>query len=394
MKHICFILIITLITACGETKKNDSNQTDEAEKTNLISNNIDFYKIDLETYTESQSINAASKRIELLKKMGIEAVIINPLKTIGKGNTNESFELSSHDTKEELTKYIDKCHNLDLKVILQWPEKEMINSKSLSNQIESLLKIFKFDGIEFDKKTKIDATGSEQLNQLANAKKLFIIVNEKNSSRNLFTYSNIQTETTNNTNFSEYLKSVIQLAVKTPSSQKVINTTSITHFDSLFQQNEQAYLLHSAIVFTLPGYAMMKAGDENGFDKYLVLNGQKWIDWAELKYQNFYNELNKAKSEYPTLSGGTSNINMKVIETTDDNVIGFIRSIDKKHVSLTLSNPSDKKVKFRIKSIPVGYYKNIFSPEEFLYDETIHIELSPWQSKVFLKVKHTINKDQ
>ena len=143
-----FILALSIaMVACGSKTNEETAQTVQQENPSEWIQNATIYEVNVRQYTKEGSFAAFEERLPQLKELGVDVLWFMPIQPIGKKNrkaVGDTFvqDLASPDYEkywgspysiadytathprygsvEDFKRIIAKCHEMDMKVILDW----------------------------------------------------------------------------------------------------------------------------------------------------------------------------------------------------------------------------------------------------------------------------------
>lgn len=143
-----FILALSIaMVACGSKTNEETSQTVQHENPSEWIQNATIYEVNVRQYNEEGSFAAFEERLPQLKELGVDVLWFMPIQPIGKKNrkaVGDTFvqDLANPDynkywgspysiadytathprygTVDDFKRIITKCHEMDMKVILDW----------------------------------------------------------------------------------------------------------------------------------------------------------------------------------------------------------------------------------------------------------------------------------
>ncbi|MFU0799143.1 MAG: alpha-amylase family glycosyl hydrolase [Xylanivirga thermophila] len=135
----------------------------------------------------------------------------------------------------------------------------------------------------------------------------------------------------------------------------------------------------AVLTFVVPGIPLIYSGQEAGLDKRLEFFEKDEIDWGNLTMQDFYKNLITLKKENPALWNGKDGGNIHIIESTDKNILAFVREKDKNKV-VAIFNLSSNAVTADINFEDyAGAYLSFFLDEPFDLAKDQTLNLKSWE---------------
>lgn len=141
----------------------------------------------------------------------------------------------------------------------------------------------------------------------------------------------------------------------------------------------------AVLTFTLPGMPLIYTGQEKGLDKRLSFFEKDFINWQDIKYQQFYTKLISLKNNNKALLNGESGGKLEYATVKNNkDVIAFTRQKDNAKV-LVITNLSDKHVSTTITGENVkGEYRNYLNDKTAKFSSSERVKLAPWEYLVFI----------
>jgi glycosidase len=143
----------------------------------------------------------------------------------------------------------------------------------------------------------------------------------------------------------------------------------------------------AVLVHTIPGMPLMYSGQEAGLNKRLDFFEKDEIDWSELKYEEFYQNLLEMKHGNQALWNGLAGGSFERVNTNDDlNVFAFVREKGKNTVFVVLNLSGEQRtITFGPEEIHRNRYKELFSGEKVKIGKNFSLEAEPWGYKVYIR---------
>lgn len=140
----------------------------------------------------------------------------------------------------------------------------------------------------------------------------------------------------------------------------------------------------AALTFTVEGMPLIYSGQEVGMDKRLRFFDKDTIEWKESDMTPFYQTLIKLKKENPALWNGTAGGDLQIITTNaPENIFAFVREKENNRV-IAVFNLSDKSVSLFAENGPKGVFTEIFSNGQMEWPAK-GILLQPWDFKIYIR---------
>ena len=142
-------------------------------------------------------------------------------------------------------------------------------------------------------------------------------------------------------------------------------------------QGAQAFAVLAATIYGMP---LVYNGQESVFKRRLKFFDKDSIDWDNYSLTLFYKKLFDLKHRNKALWNGTDGGRFKRIATNYDScVFAFTREKESNKV-LVICNLSSKQLKVNLKSeLLPGNYTEIFTNQDFTFNEKTKLSLNPWQ---------------
>src|SRR5690554_4141724 len=130
IRNILLLLLTVGFLACSPSQKESQKITSKVDQLDW-SKTASIYEINIRQYSKEGTIDAVRKDLPRIKDMGIKIIWLMPIHPIGeinrKGTLGSPYSVQdykefhpAYGTKEDLQKFVDEAHALDMKVIIDW----------------------------------------------------------------------------------------------------------------------------------------------------------------------------------------------------------------------------------------------------------------------------------
>lgn len=155
----------------------------------------------------------------------------------------------------------------------------------------------------------------------------------------------------------------------------------------------------AALSFVLPGMPLIYSGQEAGLNKRLRFFDKDEIPWSDLSMQKFYQELIRMKHDNPALWNGKSGGVYQSLETVAEveagatetaakvanPILAFERTKGGNTVVVIMNLSSESVKAATVSGISAGTYRSFPSQTDVDIQETLQIELEPWEYLIYAK---------
>jgi len=463
---LLFILSISLSIFCGCDRSSaptvDNGAADaikshsEADKNSFPewAKNANIYEVNIRQYSKEGTLNAFTKDLSRLKEMGVDILWLMPIHPIGvkerKGTLGSYYSVSDYrgvnpefGTMEDFEKLVDKAHQLDMRLILDWvpnhtawdhpwitekPEYYTINPATgkislpldrgnltdwsdvaelnydnadlRKEQIADMhfwVEEKKIDGFRFDSPHNVPLDfWKEMAASFASNKNVFLLGENEDDDFLEAGYFNcfyawefvdvlkhVFQEDAPASAIDDYLKENYlkdqQLRIYYTSNHDE-NSWQGTVFERLGAGHKPFAILSA----TLNGMPLVYSGQEAPVKKRIEFFEKDPIEWNNYEYASFYKTLLNLKHKNQALWNGTYGGDINRIQTgKDEHVYAFSREKngDKVVVICNLSNEAQD-IKLNGEDC-VGTYTNVFANATVSIEKDTEMTLNAWDYLVY-----------
>ncbi len=154
---------------------------------------------------------------------------------------------------------------------------------------------------------------------------------------------------------------------------------------TVFERMGKAAETFDVFTCVISGMPLVYSGQEAGLNKRLRFFDKDTIQWKESKYRPLYTSLLNEKEKVPALWNGIKGGKMIPVNSSNSNVIAFVRNKDSSEV-YAIFNLSGKKVKTQLRSnLIAGEYRNLFSGKKIKIKSNEWLQLLPWNYRILVK---------
>ena len=443
---IVFVLALLTFVGCNPSA---SNQKDIAEYQKVKhvewSKNLSIYEVNIRQYTPEGTFNAFAEHLPRLKELGTDILWLMPIHPIGeknrKGSMGSYYAVKDYyginpefGTEEDFINLINKIHELEMYVIIDWVanhsawDNELINKhpewytknkegkiippvpdwsdvadfnyeipemqEYMTDALIYWVENFNIDGYRCDVAGMVPVEFWNKVrHELDKIKPVFMLAeaNEPELHEYAFDMTYAWTMHFIWNEIAQGKKTVDDLAnqyeaekTKYNSSDYRLNFTSNHDENSwkgtAFERLGDAAKTFAVFSVTMPGMPLIYSGQEACMNKRLLFFEKDTIDWAkECSFDELYSTLLKLKKENPALWNGDFGGTMERISTTaDDKIFAFSRTKDDNQV-ITILNLSPDEVEFELTNSINSDLTELFTKEVF----SNNYKLESWGYKVF-----------
>ncbi len=457
MKKIyLLVIIVTLLsTGCVTPKVIEKKDVVKLEQVHVNKwfDSSTIYEVNVRQYTKEGTFAAFSRHLPRLQELGVEILWFMPVHPVSitkrKGSLGSYYAVSDFTatnpefgTNEEFKELVIRCHELGMKVILDWvpnhtgwdnkwifdnPEwytqenGEIIHPKGTDwtdvadlnydsmemrdAMIESMaywVRDIDIDGFRCDVAGSVPGEfwndASKKLNDI---KPLFMLAEDSSN------FGLLKTAFDSNYNWSllhfmesaadgsgnrANIKSNLRNSItKYPFGTFPMNF--ITNHDenswsgTAFERFGEAKDMMTALTFIMPGMPLIYSGQEAGLNKQLLFFEKDEIDWSDLSHQVLLKKLIDIKKSNPSLYNGSAGGGIKFINSTNKTILTFIRDKDDNRV-IFMGNLSKDEQEFDLREFKdSGSYTDIFSEETIELKAGSTLKLKGFDFRIFVKQK-------
>lgn len=435
------LLIITLFIGCSPDESNQTAVVNPPE----WSENATIYEVNIRQFSPEGTFEAFTDDIPRLKEMGVEILWLMPIHPIGE--ENRKGELGSYysivdytkvnpnfGTKEDLKNLVDRAHEHDMKVIIDWvanhtawdavwtetnpeyyvtnedgefypPEEDWedviqldVDNKdmwdAMISAMEYWVRDYNIDGFRADVAYMVPTEfWIEARQRLDEIKPVFMLAEaEEPELHKAFDMSYAWDYASTireigageagldaldealSENFSRFDKSDYRMFFTTNHDEN-----SWTGSDpEMYGDNFENFAVLSATVWGMP---LVYNGQESGLDKQLEFFVKDEIEWNNYEYEDFYRTLLHLNRDNRALFNGEAGGDyLKVTTDSDESIFAYKRITEDDEVFVIL-NFSDTDQNFVFDSGDQGEWTNVFTeaeitiPAEFVMDANSYLLL-------------------
>ncbi|MCD4834559.1 MAG: alpha-amylase [Bacteroidales bacterium] len=443
---IIYILTLTLLIACKPATNNQEKNT-EYQKVKQVewSKNLSIYEVNIRQYTSEGTFNAFAEHLPRLKELGTDILWLMPIHPIGgknrKGTMGSYYAVKDYyginpefGTEEDFINLINKIHELEMYVIIDWVanhsawDNELINQhpdwytkneegkivppvpdwtdvadfnfeipemqEYMTDALKYWVKDFNIDGYRCDVAGMVPIEfWNNARYELDKIKPVFMLAEADEPELHEYAFDMTYAWTMHFlwNEIVEGKKTVDDLVnqyeiekTKYNSSDYRLNFTSNHDENSwkgtVFERLGDATKVFAVLSVTAPGMPLIYSGQEACLDKMLLFFEKDTINWEkECCLKDLYTALLKLKKENPALWNGDFGGTMERITTTaDDKIFAFSRTKDDNQV-ITILNLSPKEVEFEFTNPINSGLTELFTDEIF----SNNYKFEAWGYKVF-----------
>lgn len=451
LKQLFIGILLAIILFSCQTANKKSVEPDKISKTPVPawSKNAVIYEVNTRQYTESGTFKAFEEHLPRLKELGVDILWFMPIYPIGeknrKGSLGSYYSIQDYQavnpefgTLEDFKSVVQKAHELDMKVILDWvanhtswdhkwitthPEwysKDSVGDmiapfdwtdvaqldytqeEMRSEMIEALLFWIKeadIDGYRCDVAGMVPVDFWESATKELNAiKPIFMLAEDESETELLINAFNAnygwefhhimnhiaQGEKTA-VDAAEYLQN---MGTKYPRGAYPLQFTS-NHDENSWngttsERMGDAAHTFAVLSFVVEGIPLIYSGQEAGLNKRLEFFEKDLIDWSDLSASHLYNQLTKLKKENKALWNGTEGGSTLLIETNEpEKVLAFKREKDGHSVTAIFNLSPEKTIVKTSLALEVG--NNNYFDESEVREPISLFTLEPWAYQIFHK---------
>ncbi|MCK5857065.1 MAG: alpha-amylase [Bacteroidales bacterium] len=413
------------------------------------SKNANIYEVNIRQYTKEGTFKAFEKHIDRLHDMGVDILWLMPINPIGeknrKGPLGSYYSIKDYKAinpefgnLDDLKSIVNKAHSLNMHVIIDW----VANHSSWDNiWVEEHADWYDHDStgnfvspfdwtdvisLNYDnadmRNAMIDAMAywvdSAQIDgfrcdvadlvptdfwdnarkQLDKRKPVFMLAEAEKTDlqKNAFdmTYAWDFHHLMNDV--AQGKKTVLAFKELLNKQDSIFSTNDFRMYftsnhdenswnGTVYERMEDAYESMTVLTYILPGMPLIYNGQEAGLNKRLKFFDKDEISWDNLKFANFYTQLNNLKKENPALWNGNFGGDYTIIKNDqNEKVFSILRTKGDNKVLLIANFSKDSiDVNLNFKGIQ-GEYSKYFENQNIILSENQHFFLNPWQSFVLI----------
>lgn len=436
---IILISILLAISSCNTGTETNSSATIIDAPPSWTENAV-LYEMNVRQFTKKGTFNAAAEHLPRLKNLGIDIIWLMPIYPIGevnrKGSLGSPYAVKNYTeinpelgNAKDLKNFIDKAHNLGMKVILDWvanhtsPDNIYLSQypdwyeydiygdlvipedwtdvvelnydnaelrQHMINDMKYWVTNFDIDGFRCDMAGMVPTSFWEEATAaLDSVKPLFMLAEDEQDSTLTYkafdaNYGWVMHHLMNDiakgkrdakdlanyigTNMHNFEKRAYKMLFTSNHDENAWNGSEIERLGD----GVEAF---AVLTYSLPGIPMMYNGQEIGLARRLKFFEKDSIQWIDNpKYSTFYRKLNAIKHSNPALANGNNGGKVKTFITNHPNkVLAFERTKGENCV-ITIANLNDKTIELDINL--KGNYKNLFTDKIITINKRLSME--PW----------------
>ncbi|MBN2891486.1 MAG: alpha-glucosidase C-terminal domain-containing protein [Bacteroidales bacterium] len=461
MKRNIFILffaaIIIFAASCNNSDdmQNDNQNNDSTKLTvyqypDRIATSI-IYEVNIRQYTPEGTFAAFEAHLPRLKDMGIDILWIMPVQPVGvknrKGDLGSYYSIQNYidvnpefGTKDDFRSMIEKAHELDMLVILDWvanhsswdnvwidehpdwytqdsagnivaPVEDWsdvadlnYNNQEMRNEMVNSMKFwienFDIDGFRCDVAMMVptDFWDSARV-ELDKVKPVFMLseAEEPDLMETAFDLNYTWDFLHLTEDIAKGNKRAVDLIdyflndpAKFPVDKAIRMNFTSNHDEnswngSVYERYPNCYKTFAALTFVVPGMPLIYSGQEACLDKKLAFFTKDTIDWNDCDMTLFYKQLSDLKINNSALWNGIFGSNLEFVSTeNNEQILTFFRQNHDNKI-LCLFNLADSPTDVKYTEITAeGTYTDYFTGEtvEINLNDTYH--LKPWEFRILI----------
>jgi glycosidase len=413
--------------------------------------NATIYEVNIRQFTPEGTFEAFEKHLPRLKDLGIKILWLMPIHPIGeverKGSLGSYYSVKDYKginpefgTLEDFVRLVNKAHELDMKVIIDWvanhtshdnhlvyEHPDWYDRDSLGNLISPFdwsdvvqlnynnhemreymigalkywIEVADIDGYRCDVAAMVPTdfwnTASEELNEL---KEIFMLAEADEVELQEYAFnadyawefhhimndiakgkkSVLDIDQYYQRELAKYPKNTIRMHFTSNHDE---NSWAATEFERL----GAATKTFAALKFVLPGMPLLYNGQEAGFNRMLKFFDKDVIDWNDnSEFAPFYKKLIDLKTSNTALYAANKGADMVRVNTSNDvNVFAFIRENDNDKVFAVFNLSNLEQVIDVTDNSHVGTYTELFTNEAIEFSEPTKLKLKPWEYRIYVK---------
>ncbi len=440
MRLLFTLVLISFLYACSSQQETTQDESSEVIPVSFPERAKDMvmYEVNTRQHTPEGTFKAFMPHIERIKNMGVDILWFMPIQPIGvenrKGGLGSYYSISDykginseHGSLEDFKAIVDKAHELDMLVIIDWvanhtawdhhwmaDHPDYYTTDSLGNVISPVADWSDVADLNYDNEAMklemindmkywveaADIDGfrcdvaswvpmefwNQAKDSLDQVKDLFMLAeaDEYQMHNDAFqmTYSWGMHHTMNSISKGEMNADSIATFLEKDRS-KYQRKDFRLQFTSNHDENSwngtvkerfgDAAKTHAVLASTIQGMPLLYSGMEAGLDKRLRFFEKDTIDWSSLPLEDFYTTLFELKANNEALWNGEYGAPSKRINTQDNtaNVYAFIREQNENQVIVIL-NFSDAEQSVTLdEGAPRGSFNDAFGTKMELTGEAI-----------------------
>ncbi|HKL38386.1 MAG TPA: alpha-amylase family glycosyl hydrolase [Bacteroidales bacterium] len=449
------LLAISLLTSLSCQQQEQEKKQKQEEKVSQVahpewSKNANIYEVNIRQYTRAGTFDAFAEHLPRLKEMGVDILWIMPIHPIGeknrKGELGSYYSVKDYygvnprfGTMEDFKSLVNKAHQMDMKVILDWvanhtawdnplidehpdwylkdslgnikaPVEDWSDVAGLNYEVPAVrdymveamkywVKEANIDGYRCDVAHMVPIDFWSRVHQeLDQIKDVFMLAEAEGPEYHQAFDMSYAWELHHLMNqvargeeevpvLDKYLEKEKQ---NYPDNAYRLNFTSNHDENSwqgtVYERMGAGAKTFTVFTYTFPGMPLIYSGQEACMDKRLEFFTQDVIDWnkKDCDMQSFYTELNKLKENNETLWNGTFGGETNRISTSrDTDIFAFTRE-EGENKTFVVLNFSDQELSVEFNGDTyTGSYTNVLNGQDKSFQAGATLEMKPWGYKVY-----------
>lgn len=454
------LLIITLSFSSCKTKKKDKENCCEKATPAMVSvanfpewsNDAVIYEVNLRQYTPEGTLAAFEKHLPRLQELGVEILWLMPIHPVSvknrKGSLGSYYAVQDYKkinpdygTFEEFKAFVDKCHSMGFKVILDWvanhtgwdnvwitehPEWYTTDSvgriiapiadwsdvadlnynnaemrAAMIDALEYWVREAGIDGYRCDVAGMVPIEFWEQARAALDKIKPVYMLAEDQDTEELM-------QKAFNSNYGWSFHSVMNKIAKGEAGIDAVKNY-FAYIDSTYPEGSypmqftsnhdenswngteyermgDAAKTFAALTFVVPGMPLIYSGQETGNNKRLSFFDKDQIEWGNEEIQNFYEKLIDIKQSNKALWNGNAGAFAHFLHTGQENsMIVIDRTVEGNRV-VAIFNLSAQPVSNSVDCPRItGTYKNAMTGEEITCAQGQTFNLKGWEYMILIE---------
>ena len=447
-----FIIISFLWSACKQqpTEFIGKSRLPDSEVSHPEwSRNACIYEVNIRQYTPEGTLLAFVKHLPRLKEMGVDILWLMPVNPIGelnrKGTLGSYYSIKDYvavnpeyGTLEDLKLLVDRAHEMDMKVILDWVANHTSFDNTLTEEhpewyekdtagnlvspydwtdvlqldydqpglTDYMIGAMKYwiteadvDGFRCDvagmvptdfwNRVRRELDLVKPVFMLAEAEKPELLVSAFDMDYGWEFHHIMNKVAKGSMNVVDMKKYFGKNDSICPGNAYRMYFTS-NHDENSWQGTEfermgDAAPIMAVLSATVPGMPLIYSGQEAGLDKRLRFFEKDTIEWdGNMEYSEFYRILFSLKERNKALWNGSEGGLMEILPLENDSVVlAFTRQKDTDRI-LALFNFSKEKQEVKLRNFGwPGNYTDVFTGDELTVRKRALFKLEPWDYRIF-----------
>jgi len=459
-KNIFILFFAVLFIFVASCNNNDTQNNDNMnDSTNLtihqypdrIAKSV-IYEVNIRQYTPEGTFAAFEEHLPRLKDLGIDVLWIMPVQPVGvekrKGDLGSYYSISNYidvnpefGTKADFKSLVEKAHELDMLVILDWvanhtswdniwinehpewythdsagnivaPVKDWADVADLNydnqdmrnemvNSMKFWIENFDIDGFRCDMAMMVPTNFWDSARvELDKVKPVFMLseAEETDLMETAFDINYSWTLLHLAEDIAQGHKRAVDLIdyfledpVKFPANKAIRMTFTSNHDEnswqgSVYERYPGCNKTFAVFSFIVPGMPLIYSGQEACLDKKLKFFTKDTIQWIDCDMTELYKQLITLKTENEALWNGTFGGPLNFVATeNNEQIVTFIRqNNDNKVLCLFNLSNTPTQVKYTDDNA-IGTYLEYFSGETMDINLNDTYELDAWEYKIFIE---------